>query len=623
MIAYLNACKVRLGCQRAEVFPKQEILGTKENGEPELGNFIYLPYFGGDYTDTYGYDQNGETLENLEAFFAGIRYWDGEPLPEGEAETELPKRPEGIPVEIPEAHKTGIPASAIFPKGTRNKSLHAHLYMLRKRCGYGDELIKEIAPLLNKYKTTEPLDQAELSRMVGSLLKTPPGEAEQAWPVLAPAAFCGLAGTLVEACGPYSEADPAALLVQFLVLFGNMIGRNPGPRYRHVETWHHCNLFMVLVGSTAEGAKGVSGDLVKSFLYEVEPEWRRNLVGGFGSGEAIIYKVRDPIPATGKKQEDPGVTDKRLVVSESEWASFLQIAKREGTTTTVVMRNAWDSGYLDNTTKGSPVHASNAHISMVGHITPDELVRHLDSTEKANGFGNRVLWILARRSKELPLPDRMPRDVFKKIVYQIGVAKEFANKVAQMKDEDMNFERGEMAMSEEARQFWCEMYGEFTNPFRDPMVGLMTARGAPQAIRLAMIYAILDRSDLIDRPHLEAAMAITRYSEASVQHVFGSATGHPLADLLLKELIRNVNGLTRTELSAKLGRNRKAEEIDNALNLLEKNEKAHREEVPTAGRPVERWYAVRPIYTPAKPREVEVPEITNEQLSLTELKGKI
>jgi hypothetical protein len=40
--------------------------------------------------------------------------------------------------------------------------------------------------------------------------------------------------------------------------------------------------------------------------------------------------------------------------------------------------------------------------SIIGHITPDELRRHLEVTEAANGFGNGFLWVLAKRSKELP-----------------------------------------------------------------------------------------------------------------------------------------------------------------------------------------------------------------------------
>ena len=63
---------------------------------------------------------------------------------------------------------------------------------------------------------------------------------------------------------------------------------------------------------------------------------------------------------------------------------------------------AWDSGDLGTLTKNSSTRATGAHISLIGHITADELRRYLTQTEQANGFGNRHLWFCVKRSKELP-----------------------------------------------------------------------------------------------------------------------------------------------------------------------------------------------------------------------------
>ena len=45
------------------------------------------------------------------------------------------------------------------------------------------------------------------------------------WPQIDEAAFQGLAGEAVKAIEPHSEADPVALLMQFLTMAGNLIGR--------------------------------------------------------------------------------------------------------------------------------------------------------------------------------------------------------------------------------------------------------------------------------------------------------------------------------------------------------------------------------------------------------------
>src|SRR5207245_6082806 len=92
----------------------------------------------------------------------------------------------------------------------------------------------------------------------------------------------------------------------------------------------------------------------------------------------------------------------------------------------------------------SPVKASKAHVSIVGHITAEELRRYLSNTEAASGFGNRFLWVCVRRSKCLPeggtLIDLEP--LAKQLATVIG----WARTVEQMhRDED-------------ARELWHEVY---------------------------------------------------------------------------------------------------------------------------------------------------------------------
>jgi len=66
------------------------------------------------------------------------------------------------------------------------------------------------------------------------------------------------------------------------------------------------------------------------------------------------------------------------------------------------MRSAWDTGMLATLTKNDAVTATGAHISVIGHITADELRAELTATDSANGFANRFLFLAVRRSKALP-----------------------------------------------------------------------------------------------------------------------------------------------------------------------------------------------------------------------------
>jgi hypothetical protein len=98
---------------------------------------------------------------------------------------------------------------------------------------------------------------------------------------------------------------------------------------------------------------------------------------------------------------DEGVHDKRLMVYAPEFAAVLKVAGRDGNTLSATIRQAWDTGILRIMTKNNPAVATEAHISIVGHITKAELLRHLDATEKANGLANRFLWVCVKRSKLL------------------------------------------------------------------------------------------------------------------------------------------------------------------------------------------------------------------------------
>src|SRR5262245_64079929 len=53
-------------------------------------------------------------------------------------------------------------------------------------------------------------------------------------------------------------------------------------------------------------------------------------------------------------------------------------------------------------TRSSPLRATGAHVSIIGHLTIGELRASLTRTDAANGFANRFLFLLVKRSKVLP-----------------------------------------------------------------------------------------------------------------------------------------------------------------------------------------------------------------------------
>ncbi|MEM7393416.1 MAG: DUF3854 domain-containing protein, partial [Verrucomicrobiota bacterium] len=360
------------------------------------------------------------------------------------------------------------------------------------------------------------------------------------WPSLDSAAFQGIAGEIVRLIEPHTEADPAALLFQFLVFFGNVIGR--GPHFKAEAGRHAMVEYLLVIGETAKGRKGTSAGWIKWLFSELDNAWgEKNPVEGLSSGEGLIEEVKD------NDVEEYDVDDKRLLVLEGEFASMLKVMRREGNTLSPTLRNLWDSGNHRNIVKTRPAKTTGAHVSVVGHITKHELLRCLDSTEMANGFANRFLFACVKRSKVLPEGGELNESEFKPYLKRLKGAIQFG-KLAE-----------ELKRDERARQVWLKVY-EALSDGRPGILGSVTSRAEAHVMRLASLYALLDESNLISEPHLLAALAMWDYVEQSCMYIFGDATGDPIADTILKALKLNSEGLTRTDISKLFGKNKNSDQ---------------------------------------------------------------
>jgi hypothetical protein len=385
------------------------------------------------------------------------------------------------------------------------------------------------------------------------------------------AALHGPAGEFVERTAPHTEADPMALLTHFLVAFGAAAGRDV--HYAVEATAHHLNEFVILVGPSGKGRKGSAWDHVDALLAAVDPSFAERCVSsGLASGEGLIWEIRDPVD-----ERDGGAGDKRRLILESEFAQVLKVLAREGNTLSPVVRNAWDGKTLQTMAKNTPVRARDPHVSIVGHITKDELLRFVTGTELANGFFNRFMAIAVQRSKELPFGGRLAGDALEQVRQATLTALRFAALPRRL-----DFDN-------EARERWIEVYGPLSRG-EEGLLGAATRRAEAHVVRLAAIYATLDCSDTVSLSHLEAALAVWRYSLDSARWIFGDSLGDPTADEIWTLAKDRPNGVTRTEVRDLFSRNKKAREIDRALTVLEEAGRLRRaESTDGRGRPAESW----------------------------------
>ena len=388
-----------------------------------------------------------------------------------------------------------------------------------------------------------------------------------------PPAYSGLAGRVVALALPHTEADPVAILAQFLAVFGNIIGQRPHAIVG--ATRHGTNLFAALVGATAKARKGDSWSPVREIVRRVEPDYLHDRVlGGFGSGEAVIHAVRDQLG------DDPGEPDKRLAVLEPELARILRVAGRQGSILSEVMRLAWDRDVLRNIVKGNPATATGAHVSVVAHVTTAELRREMTDTTVFSGWANRFLWLAVRRSKELPEPDPFDGRMVDALADELDACIRWAA------------ERDRIDRDPEARALWRAMYHDLSAD-HPGLAGAAVARGEPQVLRLSLVYALLDRSPVVRVDHLRAAVELWAYAERSAFHIFADATGDPDADRV-EEIIRRFGPLDREAITRATSNHVSGPRLDRALRAAANTGRVRSRQVSTPGRTAEMWEA-RPL----------------------------
>jgi len=198
------------------------------------------------------------------------------------------------------------------------------------------------------------IDRA-LNKQTEKLLVEADKEYEAFKPKMAPPInekmFYGLPGRIIKKLSPETESHPVGNLVELLVVVGSINGHHA---YVQVEdTRHYTNLFGVKGGSTADSRKGTGKarieNIARLLCAVLGDNWFDDCqASGIGSGEYMVQAIQDDKMATVEDKKSPGlfvkrivkpgVADKRLLVSEGEFAKILTVANKK-----TRQKNSWVS----------------------------------------------------------------------------------------------------------------------------------------------------------------------------------------------------------------------------------------------------------------------------------------
>ena len=279
------------------------------------------------------------------------------------------------------------------------------------------------------------------------------------------------------------------------------------------------------------------------------------------------------------------------MILEEEFAKLLHAANRPNNTLTSYLRDLWQSPpvYATNT-KTTPTVVTGPHVSMIGHITVKDLKTLASERDIGNGLFNRFIVGASKRKKVVvnPKPIEWSSKEHAHIFQKLARSRRVVDELPKGKTERLIHD------SESWIDAWAEYYPTIGEN-RPANIEDLAQRQGDHINRIAALFAVLDGTASKTAKHLDAAIAVWDYCEASLHYAFEtSVIGNPKSQQILWALLRAPGGMTKTNISDQVfHRNTPAVEINQCLLYLKESGLAYYEVKKTSKSKVEVWRAIR------------------------------
>jgi hypothetical protein len=147
-----------------------------------------------------------------------------------------------------------------------------------------------------------------------------------------------------------------------------------------------------------------------------------------------------------------------------------------------------------------------------------------DIVDEILGLGNRFLWVRLRRNAVHPDGGNLTSVDFSDMAKAIREAARSVSNLDPMRRDD------------EAAERWNDWYRPNAQPEKHGLYDAATARDEARTLRMSIIHALLDGQAVIERRHIDAAIAVWNYCDESARGLFGATTSNKDVDRLAEEL---------------------------------------------------------------------------------------
>ena len=347
-----------------------------------------------------------------------------------------------------------------------------------------------------------------------------------------------------EACDQYH-------LACFAVVAGLVVGRRA---YLPHGGWLFPNLYVVLVGPTGISRKSTAIRFARQMLegFEVEPITT-------ASWEGLIDHLDE---------------NRIALMLPGEFKSLILKARQKSTANLIPgLTELYDCPpTLRHRTRGSNAEVERPFLSILTASTRAWLQESSDESDAAGGFLNRWIYVDGVPKPPMPLP--------------VEPEETHWNEARQALEEMDRWLKGfpleaglRLELTTEAQDRWVEFYTELRDDQpRSELLAQLGQRLQESALKMAMLYALLEQSEVIKRDHLDAGISFARWqrkAQARAFEGFGNSKQKKLEDRIVQHLERfheNSRKPKRWELQQAIGGKTSAGEFDYALQALQRND---------------------------------------------------
>lgn len=324
-----------------------------------------------------------------------------------------------------------------------------------------------------------------------------------------------------------TEAADAFHYAAFLQVFGCTIGRR-------LHVYHagkqFPNFYACLVGRSGLTRKDTTWSRAEAVLNalhaysEDNPSPPFKAVRGIRSYEGLLDEL------SGER--------KVRLIQLGELLSLLAKAKQDSIGNIIpALTELYDMKDIIN----PPVHqkdikpAREPFLSIIAGTTQDWLQKALTERDIYGGFANRWLYFCGLPKEPMPNPPKVDKEKRNKLVQELNQIRDWA--------EDVPNE--EITTSSEANTLFENYYREYYRRCQQPgLIPTLIVRIQDFIWKIALLYAAGDMSEVISKDHLEAAIAVGNYLEASVAEVFANfgASNDKAHEMRLMDMLKAEGG---------------------------------------------------------------------------------